>query len=107
MEGEEAGDYEAEGAGEDVRGDHVVGHLVVNGLGLEDGGHEGPGRPDDHVAAEGSVEQHAHEELVIIETNAVGDPGAVMVHLQHAFVALGTVVASVRLLIHNNNYVNK
>ena len=43
------------------------------------------------------MEKHCHEELVVIETDAVGHPGAVMVHLQDALVALRTMVAPFRL----------
>ena len=43
------------------------------------------------------MEDHVHEELVVVETDAVCDPWAVMVHLQDAAVALGTVMTSIRL----------
>ena len=43
------------------------------------------------------MEEHIHEEFVVIETDAVCNPWAVMVHLENASVALGAVVASVRL----------
>ena len=43
------------------------------------------------------MEEHIHEEFVVEETDAVSDPWAVMVHLENASVALGAVVASVRL----------
>ena len=43
------------------------------------------------------MEKHCHEEFVVIETDAVGHPGAVMVHLQNALVALRTMMAPLRL----------
>lgn len=43
------------------------------------------------------MEEHANEELVVVEANTVGDPGAVMVHLQDASVALRAMMASVWL----------
>ena len=43
------------------------------------------------------MEDHVHEELVVVETDAVSDPRAMMVHLQDAAVALRTVMASIRL----------
>ena len=45
------------------------------------------------------MEEHVHEELVIVEANAVGDPRAVMVHLEDASVALGAMMASVWLCL--------
>lgn len=43
------------------------------------------------------MEEHVHEELVVVEADAVCDPGAVMVHLQDAAVALRAVMAPVGL----------
>ena len=43
------------------------------------------------------MKKHCHEEFVVIETDAVGHPGTVMVHLQDALVALWTMVAPFRL----------
>ena len=34
------------------------------------------------------MEEHAHEVLVVVESNAVRHPGTVMVHLEDALVAL-------------------
>ena len=41
------------------------------------------------------MKEHVHEELVVVETNAICNPRAVMVHLQDARVALGTVMTSI------------
>ena len=43
------------------------------------------------------MNEHIHEELVVVEADAVGHPRAVMVHLQHAPIALRAVMASVGL----------
>jgi hypothetical protein len=43
---------------------------------------------------EDDVEKEEHEELSIAETDAVGDPGAVVVHVQYAALAGGAVVTS-------------
>ena len=54
-------------------------------------------RRNDNQARHAAMEEHVHEEFVIVETDAVCDPWAVMVHLENASVALGAVVAPVRL----------
>ena len=43
------------------------------------------------------MEEHVHEEFIVVEANAVGNPRAMMVHLENAAIALGAVMASVRL----------
>ena len=43
------------------------------------------------------MEEHAEEELIVVEADAVGHPGTVMVHLQDAPVALRAVMAAVWL----------
>ena len=43
---------------------------------------------------EDDVEKEEHEELSIAETDAVGDPGTVVVHVQYAALAGGAVVTS-------------
>jgi len=43
------------------------------------------------------VEEHVQEELVVVETDAIGDPWAVMVHLEDAPVALRAMVTPVWL----------
>ena len=43
------------------------------------------------------MEEHIHEELVVVESDTIGDPGAMMVHLEYALVALGAVMAPVWL----------
>jgi len=53
---------------------------------------------NDNCGRQGSVEKHVQEVFVIIKTDAVCHPGAMMIHLQDALVALGTVMTSVGLL---------
>ena len=43
------------------------------------------------------MEEHVKEELVIVEADAVGDPWAMVVHLEDAAIALGAVMAPVGL----------
>ena len=43
------------------------------------------------------MEEHIHEELVVVESDTIGDPGAMMVHLEYALIALGAVMAPVGL----------
>lgn len=45
------------------------------------------------------MEEHAEEELVVVESDAIGYPGTVMVHLEDAPIALRTVMASVWLCL--------
>ena len=42
------------------------------------------------------MEEHVHEEFIVVEADAVGNPGAMMVHLEDAAIALGAVMAPVR-----------
>ena len=41
------------------------------------------------------MEKHTEEEFVVVESDAIGYPWTVMVHLEYAPIALRTVVASV------------
>ena len=43
------------------------------------------------------MKEHVHEKFVVVESNTIGDPGAVVVHFENASVALGAVMASVWL----------
>mmetsp|Transcript_47230 Transcript_47230/g.101086 ORF Transcript_47230/g.101086 Transcript_47230/m.101086 type:complete len:214 (-) Transcript_47230:361-1002(-) len=49
-------------------------------------------------AGYGRVDQHKHKILVVVESHAVVDPGAVVVHSQYARAAHPAVVASIRLI---------
>lgn len=52
---------------------------------------------DDEEKVEDCVDHQEKEELVISKTDAVHDPGAVVIHSQHAGVAYSTVMATVEL----------
>ena len=43
------------------------------------------------------MEKHAQKELVVVESDAVGNPWAVMIHLEDAPIALRAMMASIRL----------
>jgi len=45
------------------------------------------------------VEEHIQKELVVVESNTICNPGAMVVHFQNASVALGAVMASIRLCL--------
>jgi len=49
------------------------------------------------MASHRAVKKHADEELVVVKSYTVRDPGTVVVHFQDAAVALAAVVASVGL----------
>ena len=43
------------------------------------------------------MKEHGHEEFVVVETNTVCNPRAVMVHFENALVALRAMMAPLRL----------
>ena len=96
MEGEEDRDNECQHACQDVRSHDKVSILVVETLWV---GHSAAqhlvGSEHDEPTCASTVEEHAQEELVVVESDAVGYPGTVMVHLKDASVALRTVMASI------------
>ena len=47
---------------------------------LEEGGEEGPGREDEEGDCHRAVVEHVHEVLVVVETNAIGYPWAMVIH---------------------------
>ena len=81
MEHEEKGDDGSKNTRQDVGcHDEIRPHVVEAGWTIDS-------LLDDWIAGDYNepvchctVEKHVHEELVVIETNAVGDPRAVMVH---------------------------
>lgn len=66
---------------------------------LEEGREERPGREGEEGDCDGAVEQHVHEVLVVVETDAVGYPRAMVIHFEDALIALGAVMATVGLFI--------
>jgi hypothetical protein len=84
--------------GEDVRCDHVVGDCEVEVLRVVTGFNEdGVTGDNNHPASDSAVEQHTNKVLVVVESYAVGNPGAVVVHLQNASIALRAVMTAVGL----------
>ena len=80
---EEAGNDQTERGRQQVGCDQEVGQFrvyLVVGVMLEEGCEERPGREDDEGDGDGAVEEHVHEVLVVIETDAVGYPRAVVIH---------------------------
>ena len=97
MERHEGRDDKGEDAGENVGCHDKVAHLVVECIRVaQRPRNDRVARRDDQQAGHRAVEEHVHEEFVVVEADAVGDPGAMMVHLEDAAVALGAVMASVR-----------
>lgn len=98
MEEEEQGDARGDHTCPDVRGHDEEGDLVVKARRVRDRPLDhGVRRERDQVRRDRAVQQHVHEELVIVEADAICDPRAVVVHLQDAPVALRAVVAPVGL----------
>ena len=98
VESHEGGDDEGEDAGENVGRHDEVAYLVVEGIRVAQrpsndrvAGHH------DQEAGHRAVEEHVHEKFIVVEADAVGDPGTVMVHFEDAAVALRAVMASIRL----------
>lgn len=97
---EETGDNQTEGGRQQVGCDQVVGQSgVYQVVMLEEGREERPGREDEEGDCDGAVEQHVHEVLVVVETDAVGYPRAMVIHFEDALIALGAVMATVGLFI--------
>ena len=98
MERKECRDDEPEHTGQDVGSHHEVGHFVVKRVGVAQGAtNHGVAREDDQQAGHRAVKQHVQEELIVVKADAVCHPGAVMVHLEDAAIALGAVMAPVGL----------
>jgi len=51
------------------------------------------------VAVQGSIENHQEEVLVVPKTNAIVNPGTMVVHFQDAHLAVATMVATVWLVL--------
>jgi hypothetical protein len=62
---------------------------------------------DYHLTSHRAVEQKIDEILIIVEANAIRDPGAMMIHFENASIALTAMVSSIGLgpqtpLTHSN-----
>lgn len=98
VELEEQPDHDHEAHQHDVPGDAHDGVHLEQVRGRSDGlrdlvdqqrSHEAQG----HEHREDHVEEEEQEELAVPVAHAVGDPGAVVVHVEHALLAGGAVVA--------------
>lgn len=100
METEERRNDQCKHACQYVRSHNEIGILVVETLRITHGSAQNwVGGADNKPSCTGTVEKHAQEELVVVESDAVGDPRAVMVHLENASIALRTMMASIRLCL--------
>ena len=95
VEGHEGCDNEGQHARQDVRSHHEVGNLVVEAVRVAQsaGDYRVAGKNDDHAGGR-AVEKHVHEEFVVVESNAVGHPRAVVIHLHDTLIASAAMVSS-------------
>lgn len=106
MKPEEHGDDDEEGdLDEDT--DDLDDEVDVDGLLLLGDGDDLLDEEGDLAAervdeGENDIEEEEHKELSVAESDAVGDPGAVVVHVEDAALAGGAVVAP--SLVHNYLY---
>lgn len=89
-------DDEGENTCQDVRSHHEVGHFIVEAVRVAEGArYYWVARHTEQQTGNRTVEEHVHEEFVVVEADTVGNPRAVMVHLENASVALRTVMAPI------------
>jgi hypothetical protein len=97
VETEKACDYEAEENREQPRScDKVCKSHIYHFL-SKDGYENGVSCDRDKQRCNTGVKEHVKEELVVEKPNAVVDPRAMVVHLEHASVTLRTVMSSIGL----------
>jgi len=96
MKAEESSDDEAEHAGKDVSRDDKEGHGVGESISLEHCLNDSMRCECYHVAGHRSVKEHTDKILVVVETYAVGNPRAMVVHFQYALIALAAMVTAIR-----------
>ena len=89
MEEHEEGDDDGQDARQNVRRHDKVADFVIERVGVcECAANNRITRRNDNQACHTAMEEHVHEEFVVVETDAISDPRAVMVHLQNASIAL-------------------
>ena len=95
----EGADDQADDAGDDAQHDEVDGHEGVDVGGLAEHLDPDPGARGGEAepAEEGGVDEEEQEGLVVAQADARGQPGAVVVHLEHAAAAGRAVVGAVGL----------
>ena len=100
MESHECRDDEGQYCCQDVASHHEVAHFVIEAFGVAERASDDAVRSQyDKQAGARTVEKHIHEELVVVESDAVCDPWAVMIHLENASVTLRAVMASIGLCL--------
>ena len=89
MEEHEEGYDDGQDARQDIRRHHEVADFVIERVGVSQCAANNwiTGR-NDNQAGHAAMEEHIHEEFVVVETDAISDPRAVMVYLENASVAL-------------------
>ena len=88
METEECRDNEGQHAWKDERSHDEVGVLIVETLWVRDSpGQDRVRCEHDEPVGAGAVEEHADEELIVVEPDTICYPRAVMVHLKYALIA--------------------
>lgn len=95
MKKEEECDCEGDEAGEHIRSHHKQCNIVLYVLSIKHDLDQLIRCPHDGLRCHRTIKQQAYEVLVVAEANAVGDPRAVMVHLEYALVTLTAMVAPV------------
>ena len=79
-----------------VHCDDQVCNAVVKGFWMHEGlTHCAPAGAHNEPTDKHAIADHAKEELIVVEADTVGHPWTVVVHLQHAHVALGAVVTPI------------
>jgi len=98
VEADKQGNHQRQHTVKDVVCHDEVSDSVIERLRVHQRAHKhGPRRRCNQPTDNHAVEDHAKEELVVVEAYAVGHPRAVVVHLQHALIALRAVVGAVGL----------
>lgn len=98
MERAETGYENPHNAAQNIAGDYEVCYFIIKCIWVAHGTTDYVVRWEDNdCSGHGTVEKHIQKELVVVETDAIGNPRTMMVHFQDASVALRAMVTSVRL----------
>lgn len=98
VEGHEQSDKNGQHTAEQIYRYNHVRDSVVEGLRVCEGlGHCAPTCGHNQPTDKHTVADHAEKVLIVVKANAICHPGTVVVHLKHALVALGAVMAPVWL----------
>ena len=98
MEAEKAREDEGQQWSQDVRSHYKVWNLIIERFRVGNcAGHNRITCTHNEPTSECTMENHAHEELVVEEADTVCYPRTMVVHFEDAPITLGTVVTPVRL----------